>query len=336
MAGASLFATPPSGDNPMLSLKRTLITATLLLATAAANGQNFPTKAVQLTLGFAPGSSIDNLTRMVADKLSKKWGQPVLIDNRPGAGANIAADLVAKSTPDGHTLLVTTSAISISPSLYPKLSYDPLKDLRAVTQLSSMPHILTVSNSLPVNSVSELIAYAKANPGKLNFGSAGTGNSDHMAGELLKAMTKIDMVHVPYKGGQQAMADNVSGVIDVYFPGLPVGLPMVQSKRVKALAVSGTERLKTLSDTPLIADTVKGYQVDLWYGVFAPAGTPDSLVQKIASDIVAVLDDPELKSKFEKMGVTPIGSDPKKFGAFVRSEYDKWRPVIKNGNISVN
>jgi tripartite-type tricarboxylate transporter receptor subunit TctC len=320
----------------MLKLKRVFFAASLVISAAAAQAQDFPTKPVQLTLGFAPGSSIDNLSRLVAERLREKWGQPVLIDNRPGAGANIAADLVSKSAADGHTLLVTTSALAISPSLYPKLSYDPFKDLRPVSQISSMPHILTVSPKVPVNSVAELIALAKAQPGKLNFGSAGTGNSDHMAGELFKSMTGVDMVHVPYKGGQQAMADTVAGLIEVYFPGLPVGLPMVQSGRAKALGVSGKARSKALPNTPVIADTVKGFYVDLWYGVFAPAGTPDRIVQKIASDLAAVLKEPAIRQKFDKMGVEPVGSDPKAFGAFVKSEYERWRPIIKNGNITLD
>jgi tripartite-type tricarboxylate transporter receptor subunit TctC len=235
----------------MKILKLAILAATLVFA-AAAHAQSFPTKPVTITLGFAPGSSIDTLTRLVAERLKDRWGQPVVIDNKPGAGANIAAELVAKSAPDGHTLLVTTSAIAISPSLYAKLNYDPFKDLRAVGQVSAMPHILAVKNDLPANTAAEFIAYAKANPGKLNFSSAGTGNSDHMAGELLKALTGIDMVHVPYKGGQQAMADLVAGLVDAYFPGLPVGLPMVQGGRVKALATTGKTRSKALPNVPLL------------------------------------------------------------------------------------
>jgi tripartite-type tricarboxylate transporter receptor subunit TctC len=320
----------------MFKLKRTLIAATLLLSSAVAAAQNFPTKPVQLTLGFAPGSSIDSLTRLVADKLREKWGQTVLVDNRPGAGANIAGDFVSKAPADGHFLLVSTSAVAISPSLYPKLTYDPMKDLKPVSQLSAMPHILTVHKDLPVNSLNELIAYAKKHPGKLNFGSAGTGNSDHMAGELLKDMAQIDMVHVPYKGGQQAMADNASGLVEVYFPGLPVGLPMVQANKVKAIAISGKEPLQTLPGVPLMSSTIPGYHVDLWYGVFAPASTPDDLVKKIAADIAAVLKSPDLRAKFDKMGVTPVGSDPKTFASFVRAEHDKWRPIIKKSGIRID
>lgn len=313
----------------------------LVLAAAAiafsggAHAQAFPTKPVTLSIGFAPGSSIDTLTRLVAERLRDKWGQPVLVDNRPGAGANIAAEYVSKAAPDGHTLLVTTSAIAISPSLYPKLNYDPFKDLRAVGQVSAMPHILAVKNDLPVNTAAEFIAYAKAHPGKLNFSSAGTGNSDHMAGELLKALAGLDMLHVPYKGGQQAMADLVSGTVDAYFPGLPVGLPMVQGGRVKALATTGKTRSRALPNVPLLSDTVKGFYVDLWYGMFAPAGTPEALVQKISADLAAALKDPGLVQKFDHMGVEPIGSDPKAFGDFVKAEHDKWAAIIKRGNITL-
>ena len=319
-----------------MSILKQVMLAAALAVSAPAVAQNFPTKQVQLTLGFAPGSSIDTLTRLVAERLSDKWGQPVIVDNRPGAGANIAANLVAKSPPDGHVLLVTTSAIAISPALYPKLDYDPFKELRPVSQMSSMPHVLTVSPKVAANSVAELIALAKASPGKLNFASAGIGNSDHMAGELFKSMAAIDIVHVPYKGGQQAMADTVSGTTDVYFAGLPVGLPMVQAGRVKGLATSGKTRSKALPNTPLMADTVKGFYVDLWYGVFAPAGTPDAVVQKIAADLAAVLKDPGLAQKFDNMGVEPVGNDPKSFGAFVQLEHEKWSKIIKAGNITAN
>ena len=318
----------------MKPLKLILAAAAIAFA-GGAHAQAFPTKPVTISIGFAPGSSIDTLTRLVAERLRDKWGQPVLVDNRPGAGANIAAEHVSKAAPDGYTLLVTTSAIAISPALYPKLNYDPFKDLRPVGQVSAMPHILAVKNDLPVNSVTEFIAYAKANPGKLNFSSAGTGNSDHMAGELLKALTGIDMVHVPYKGGQQAMADLVGGLVDAYFPGLPVGLPMVQGGRVKALATTGRARSKALPNVPLLSDTVKGFTVELWYGMFAPAGVPDALAQRISADLAAVLKDPGLVQKFDNMGVEPIGSDPKAFGDFVKAEHEKWAGLIKRGNITL-
>jgi tripartite-type tricarboxylate transporter receptor subunit TctC len=319
----------------MTKLKLALA-AVAMVFTANAGAQGFPSKPVTITIGFAPGSSIDTLTRLVAERLRDRWGQPVLVDNKPGAGANIAAEAVSKAAPDGYTLLVTTSAIAISPALYPKLGYDPFKDLRPVGQVSAMPHIFTVKKDLPVNTVAEFIAYAKANPGKLNFSSAGTGNSDHMAGELLKALTGIDMVHVPYKGGQQAMADLVGGLVDAYFPGLPVGLPMVQGDRVKALATTGRARSKALPNVPLLSDTVKGFTVELWYGMFAPAGVPDALVQKISADLAAALKDAGLAQKFDNMGVEPVGSDPKAFGAFVQSEYEKWSRIIKAGNIKLN
>ena len=312
----------------------TLFAAAFAFATAAA-AQTFPAKPVTITIGFAPGSSIDTVTRIVADRLKDRWGQPVVVDNKPGAGANIAAEFVSKAAPDGHTLLITTSAIAISPTLYGKLNYDPFRDLRAVGMVSTMPHILTVKNDLPVSTPAEFIAYAKAHPGKLNFSSAGTGNSDHMAGELLKVLAGIDMLHVPYKGGQQAMADLVSGLVDAYFPGLPVGLPMVQGGRVKALATTGRTRAKSLPNVPLLSDTVPGFQVELWYGMFAPAGVPDALVQKIAGDLAAALKDPALTQKFDNLGIEPGQPDPKGFAEFVRAEHDKWAATIKKGNITL-
>jgi tripartite-type tricarboxylate transporter receptor subunit TctC len=182
----------------------------------------------------------------------------------------------------------------------------------------------------------EFVALAKASPGKLNYGSGGSGTNTHLGSELLKAQTGIDMVHVPYKGGQQAMADLVGGLVDAYFPGLPVGLPMVQGDRVKALATTGRARSKALPNVPLLSDTVKGFTVELWYGMFAPAGVPDALVQKISADLAAALKDAGLAQKFDNMGVEPVGSDPKAFGAFVQSEYEKWSRIIKAGNIKLN
>jgi tripartite-type tricarboxylate transporter receptor subunit TctC len=311
------------------------LAASLALGATTLHAQQaFPSHQVQLMLGFGAGSSSDNVARIVAERLREKWGQAVIVDNRPGAGANIAADLVAKAVPDGHTLLVTTSALAVSPSLYAKLSYDPFKDLTPVGQISSMPHVLVASQKLRANTMAELIAQAKAEPGKLNFASAGIGNSDHMSGELLEAMTGIKLVHVPYKGGQQAMTDTIGGMTDLYFAGLPVGLPMVKAGRVKALGTSGTHRAAALPDVPTIGETVPGYTVDLWYGLFAPSGTPPDVVKRISADLAAVLKEPDVRAKFEKLGVEPVGSDPATFSAFFKSEYDKWRPIIQNAHIS--
>lgn len=295
----------------------------------------FPDRPVQIVLGFGAGSSIDNLGRLLAEGLRAKWGQSVVVENRPGAGGNLAADMVAKSAGNGHVLLLTTSTMAISPSLYKSLSYNPLKDLVPVTQLSSMPHALVANKALGANDVSALIALAKRKPGVLTFGSAGIGNSDHMAGELFKSMTGVDILHVPYKGGQQAMIDVIGGTVDLYFSGLPGALPMLASDKVKALGTTGTARSPALPAVPTIGETVPGFAVDLWYGVFAPSSTPGDLVETLARDIAAVLATPEVRAQFDKLGVQPVGSSPAVFQAFYQSEYEKWKAVIERTGLSL-
>lgn len=295
----------------------------------------FPDRPVQIVLGFGAGSSIDNLGRLLAEGLRAKWGQSVVVENRPGAGGNLAADMVAKSAGNGHVLLLTTSTMAISPSLYKSLSYNPLKDLVPVTQLSSMPHALVANKALGADDVPALIALARRKPGVLTFGSAGIGNSDHMAGELFKSMTGVDIMHVPYKGGQQAMIDVIGGTVDLYFSGLPGALPMIASDKVKALGTTGTARSPALPAVPAIAETVPGYAVDLWYGVFAPSSTPSDLVETLARDIAAVLATPAVRAQFDKLGVQPVGSSPSVFQAFYQSEYEKWKAVIERTGLSL-
>lgn len=295
----------------------------------------FPDRPVQIVLGFGAGSSIDNLGRLLAEGLRAKWGQSVVVENRPGAGGNLAADMVAKSAGNGHVLLLTTSTMAISPSLYKSLSYNPLKDLVPVTQLSSMPHALVANKALGADDVPALIALARRKPGVLTFGSAGIGNSDHMAGELFKSMTGVDILHVPYKGGQQAMIDVIGGTVDLYFSGLPGALPMIASDKVKALGTTGTARSPALPAVPAIAETVPGYAVDLWYGVFAPSSTPSDLVETLARDIAAVLATPAVRAQFDKLGVQPVGSSPSVFQAFYQSEYEKWKAVIERTGLSL-
>lgn len=295
----------------------------------------FPDRPVQIVLGFGAGSSIDNLGRLLAEGLRAKWGQPVVVENRPGAGGNLAADMVAKSPGNGHVLLLTTSTMAISPSLYKSLSYNPLTDLVPVTQLSSMPHALVANKALAADDVPALIALARRKPGVLTFGSAGIGNSDHMAGELFNAMTGVDILHVPYKGGQQVMIDVIGGTVDLYFSGLPGALPMVAADKVKVLGTSGTARSPALPEVSTIGETVPGYAVDLWYGVFAPSSTPADLVDTLARDIAAVLATPEVRAQFDRLGVQPVGSRPSVFQAFYQSEYEKWKAVIARTGLSL-
>jgi len=315
---------------------RYLVLAALLAAAGVAHAQNFPVKPVRIIIGFSAGSSTDTVARVIAQKLSEIWGQPVIIDNRAGAGGNIAADVVAKSNADGYTLLFANNGLAISATLYRKLPYDAARDLEPVTQVTAMPHVLVVNQNLPVNSIRELVALAKARPGQLSFGSAGTGNSDHMAGELLKYLAGIDIAHVPYKGGPQALTDTVNGQVSMYFGGLPVTMSMVKAGRVKALGTSGVKRSPALPDVPTIAEAgVPGYEVSLWYGLLAPARTPKDIAAKIAADTARALKSPEAQERFTTLGVETVGSTPAQFKEFVASELGKWSKVVKATGISV-
>ena len=307
-----------------------LALAVLVLAASAARAQTYPAKPVRILIGFTAGSSIDVVARILTPKLNEIWKQPVLIDNRVGAGGNVAADAVAKAAPDGYMLLNSNAGLAISAAFYRKLPYDALKDLRPITQVAAQPHILAANMSLPVKSIKDLIALARARPGQLTFASGGVGNSDHMAGELFRYMARIDMVHVPYKGGNIALNGVITGEVAMYFPGVPVVLPMIQAGRVKALAVTSAKRLAALPNVPTIAESgLPGYEVILWYGFFGPAGLPSEVATKIHGDLARVLKMPDVQEKLAGLGVEPVGSTPEAFGAFVAAEIAKWQKVRK-------
>jgi len=313
-----------------------VVAAALLVGAGNTAAGEFPAKPVQIMLGFMPGSSIDTVGRLIAQKLNERWKQPVIIDNRAGAGGNLAAGLVAKAKPDGYTLLLCNNGIAISPAIYSKLSYKATQDLEPVTQVTSMPHVLNANLKLPANSVKELIALAKSKPGQLNFGSAGTGNSDHMAGELFNYLAGINIVHVPYKGGAQAMTDTVNGNVSLYFGGLPVSLPMIKAGRVKPLGTSGTKRSASLPNVPTIAEAgLPGYEVSLWYGLLAPHGTPAEVVAKVAADVSQALKMADVQKQLDNLGVEGVGSTPTEFKGFFRAETEKWGKLVKAVGVSV-
>jgi tripartite-type tricarboxylate transporter receptor subunit TctC len=305
--------------------------ATLLLVQSGiAQAQNFPDKPVRIVIGFPAGTSVDIVGRVMGQKLGEIWGQPAVVDNRAGAGGNIAADFVAKAAPDGHALFLSNNGIAISATLYRKLPYDALRDLVPVTQVTSLPHVLVANKSLPANSIKELIALAKSKPGQLSFGSGGTGNSDHMAGELFKFMTGVDLVHVPYKGGNQALTDTVSGQVAMYFSGVAAALPLLKAGKAKALGTSGTRRSPALPDVPTIAEAgVPGYEVNLWNGLFAPAGTPEPVIAKIAADTGRALKLPDVQERFAVLGLETAATGHAEFQVFFKSEVAKWAKVIK-------
>jgi tripartite-type tricarboxylate transporter receptor subunit TctC len=265
------------------------------------------------------------------------WGQQVVVDNKPGAGGNIASEFVARSAPDGYTLYITAGGLAVNRFLFPSISYDPVADFAPVTLICLFPNLLVVPNASPFRSVGDLIAQARANPGKMTFASPGHGSSPHMSAELFKYMAKVDMVHVPYRGASPAYTDLIAGRVDATFAVMASGLPLVQAGQVRALGVSTANRQPSAPDVPTIAEAgVPGYDTSSWFAFFVPAKTPPEIIQKIHADTVAVLAEPAIKAKLDVLGVVIVGSTPEALGAHLKDEMDKWGPVIKAANIKVS
>ena len=302
----------------------------LLLFAATAQAQTYPNRAVRLVVPFAAGGSTDIVGRTVAQKLNEMWGQPVLVDNRPGASTVIGTDVVAKSPPDGYTLLVTPAPFTIVPSLIAKLPYDPAKDFEPITLINTTPLVVVVHPGVPATSVKELIALAKRRPGALNYGSSGSGGSNHLAGELFNAMAGVKLVHIPYKGNAPALTDLIGGHVDVVFNGLTSAMPFIKSGKLRALAVTSLARAGALPDTPTLDELgLKGFQAVAWNGLTAPARTPKDVIGKINADVLKVIRSPELVERLKAEGSDPVGNSPADYSAFLRAEIAKWSKIIK-------
>ena len=300
------------------------------LACGMACAQNFPQRPVRLVVPFPAGGSTDIVGRTVAQKLTELWGQSVIVDNRPGGGTMIGTEAVARAAPDGYTLLVTPAPFTINPSLLKKVPYDALRDFAPITLINTTPLVLVVNPGVPAKSVKELIALAKANPGKLNFGSSTIGGSNHLAGELFNAMAGVKMVHVPYKGNAPALTDLVGGHIDLIFNGLTSALPLIKIGKLRALAVTSLKRAGALPDVPTIDESgLKGFEAVAWNGLTAPAATPREVIAKISADVLKVVNSPELNERLRSEGSDPVGDSPAEFAAFLRNEIAKWAKVIK-------
>ncbi|MEY3754404.1 MAG: hypothetical protein RLY27_1004 [Pseudomonadota bacterium] len=295
--------------------------------------QTWPTKPVRIISGLGAGSSMDLVARTIAPKLAEIWGQSVVIENRTGAAGNIAAGVVA-TTEDGHTLLIAQNAIAISASLYPKLSYNLRKDLKPVSQISSMPHVVVVNTNLPVKNFQEFVQLAKEKSGQLNFSSAGIGNADHMAAELLNSRAGILMVNVPFPGGAQAMNAVIAGDTQMYLPGLPVSVPQIKAGKVRALAVTSAKRSPSLPDVPTVAELgIPNFSTVLWYGLFSPTSHADTLNIKIASDLNKALNSVELQTKLAGIGLDLVGNSPDSFKTFVNQEIQMWEQIVRSKNL---
>ncbi len=305
--------------------------ATLMFAAGAAGQSAFPVKPIRFVVPFPAGGPLDIVARAIGQELNKSWGQPVIIDNRPGAGGNIGADAVAKSAPDGHTILMgAVSTHAINPTLYSKLPYDPIRDFAPVTLVTSVPNVLVVHPSVPARTVQDLISIAKARPGQLNFASGSTGSAGHLAGELFKAMAGVDMVHIPYKGAAPAVVDLLAGHVSLMFDNMSSALPNIKSGRVRAIAVTTLKRSPMLPALPTISESgLRGFDISTWFGVFAPAGTAPAIVARLNAEIVRALATPEMRERLAALGAEPVGNKPEEFAAFIREEIPKYAKVIK-------
>lgn len=299
--------------------------------------QPYPSKPVRVILGFPPGGAVDILTRIMAPKLSEKWGQQIVVDNRPGAGSMIAAEIVANGAADGYALLMITASHIVSASLYRKLAFHPVDSFAAVTQVAATSIALLTHPSVPVKSVKELIALAKARPGQLNFGSSGTGSILHLAGELFKRMAGVNIVHVPYKGAGPAYIDLIGGQLELMFGAVPSALPHVEAGKLRAIAVTSAKRWPALPEVPTIAESgVPGYEVTNWYGLLAPAGTARQIVERLHDEFAGVLRMQDVAQAFMRSGAEPVSSTPREFQALLSSELAKWTQVIREAGIRPN
>jgi tripartite-type tricarboxylate transporter receptor subunit TctC len=316
---------------------RMLLAGALLFLAAVAHAQGYPNRAVRIVVPVPPGGTSDILARTIGARLSDSLGQPVVVENRPGAGGNIAAEHVAKSAPDGYTLIMGTSSLAISQSLYRKLNYDLVRDFAPITQAVNYANLLVVHPSTGFSNVSDLLAAAKARPGALSYGTAGNGTPPHMTGELFKSYTKVDLQHIPYKGGAPAIADLVAGQIPVMFDNVPPLLPHVRSGRIKALAVTSLGRVPVLPDVPSLHELgLKDFDAVGWNGLLAPAGTPREIVSRVHADVVRILSLPAVREQLAAQGADIVGNSPEAFGAWIRAEVGKWAEVIRVSGAKVD
>lgn len=316
---------------PLISMLRVLSVATAAFTLAAlAGAQTFPSKPIRLISPYAAGGANDIVCRVIAEKLSEVMGQTVLVDNKPGAGSMVGSNILVKAPADGYTIMMADIAHGANPALRKSMPYDTLKDFAPVVLVAELPTVLLVNPSVPANSIAELVAYAKRNPGKLNYSSSGFGSTNHLAAEVFKDELGLDIVHVPYQGGGEAMNALLGGQVQMLFITLPASLPHIKAGKVRALALTGVKRMDSLPDVPTVAETVlPGFDINLWIGVVAPAGTPPAVVDRINADFNKVLAMPSVKERITALGANIAGGTPAQFDAFIRRELQRWAKTIK-------
>ena len=316
---------------------RSVLTAAALACTGTAFAQSFPEKPIRFVVGFTPGGPSDILARALGQKLAERWNQQVVVENRPGAGGNVAAEAVARSAPDGYTwLLGNNSILATNQTLYRSLPYDPVKDFAPVSLVAMQPNILVVNPQLPVDSVTDLISYARKYPGKLNYASSGSGAAAHLAGELFKTMAGVDLVHVPYKGAQPALTDVIAGQVQVMFATSASVIPFVKAGKLRALAVTSARRSPSVPDLPTVSEAgVAGFEAITWHGVVVPSATPAPLVERLNRDIVAVLGAPDLRERLAALGAEVLAGTPREFADYIAAEIPKWAKVVRDSGAKI-
>jgi tripartite-type tricarboxylate transporter receptor subunit TctC len=306
------------------------------LFSGAVLAQGYPNKPIRVIVPFPAGQASDTIMRLVGERLGKALGQPVVVDNKPGAGGNIGSDQGAKAPPDGYTLTVATAALPISKTVYRKLPFDPAKDFAPVTLMTITPLVLVTRPDLPVKNVAELVAQAKNNPGRMTFASSGPGTSHHLSGELFKTLAAVDMLHVPYKGSPPAHIDLMAGTVDIMFDNIVPVTPHIKAGKLKALAVTTKTRAASLPDVPTMTEAgFANFEAVAWFGLLAPAGTPKPIVDRLNKETVAILNTPDIKERLAGLGATTVGNTPDEFGAFINTEIDKWAPIVKRAQIEL-
>jgi tripartite-type tricarboxylate transporter receptor subunit TctC len=294
-----------------------------------ATAQSYPTRPVRLIIGYPPGGSADLTARLLGQWLSERLGQPFVIESRPGASTNIATEAVVRAPPDGYTLLLVAPANAINATLYEKLNFNFIREIAPVAGIIRFPNVMVVNPLVPAKTVPEFIAYAKANPGRLNMASSGNGSTIHVSGELFKMMTGVNMVHVPYRGGAPALTDMISGQVQVMFDNVPTSIEFIRAGKLRALAVTTATRSEVLPDLPTVADFVPGYEASAWYGVGVSKGTPDDIIDKLNKEINAILAEPKAKARLADLGASLLAGSPADFGKLVADETEKWGKVVK-------
>jgi tripartite-type tricarboxylate transporter receptor subunit TctC len=320
-----------------LHVLKAAVAAAALFGAVTANAQAYPTQPIRIVIGFPPGGAIDTIARVMAPRMAADLGQPVLVDNRAGAGGVVGMQAVARAAADGYTVVMGTMGnFSITPALVKDLPYNVFKDFAPVSQVAAASFVLYANPRLPVKNVAELVAYAKANPQKVNFSSSGNGGLPHMAGEMFNAVAGTKMTHVAYKGSAPSLNDVVGGQVELTFESVAIGMPQVKAGRLKALATTGTQRLGALPDVPTVAETLPGFNVKNWFGIAAPAGTPPERIVRLQKSIAYALRQPEVAAALAGLGVDPVGDTPVQFGAYIRTETDRWQKLIAENGIKAD